>query len=280
MGSTNLDASWEPSASERAECCDVWQEAHHAGAWEDVPAQADSITVLDLTPLLLEGVVIHRVGCRRRGLAREVVYRVGVANESDSFAAVGGGREDVAGLCASCHQHRAVVEPESGGARRTHLAKAGGSASVARRLLCAGNSGIGDGIEGAAAASSSGPVCEAQMATSMAAGGGVGGMVRRSRRVNQARRPGGQIRLLSPHRKGQQFQVGPSPGRCARAGVAWGCGCCGRNLAATAPQNNHSSGWTQPAVTSSWALIRSPVTASRESTLNTNPGVRACIAEA
>ncbi len=233
MGTTNLDASWERSASERAECCDVWQEAHHAGAWEDVPAQADSITVLDLTPLLLEGVVIHRVGCRRRGLAREVVSRIGVANESDSFAAVGGERRRCCCyICASCHQHRAVVERESGGARRT-FAKAGGSGSVARRLLCAGNSGIGDGIEGAAAASSSGPVCEAQMATSMAAGGGVGGMVRRSRRVNQARRPGGQIGLLSPHRKGQQFQVGPSPGRCARASVAWGCGCCGRTLAAT-----------------------------------------------
>ena len=217
MGTTNLDASWEPSASERAECCDVWQEAHHAGAWEDVPAQADSITVLDLTPLLLEGVVIHRVGCRRRGLAREVVSRIGVANESDSFAAVGGERRRCCCyICASCHQHRAVVERESGGARRT-FAKAGGSGSVARRLLCAGNSGIGDGIEGAAAASSSGPVCEAQMATSMAAGGGVGGMVRRSRRVNQARRPGGQIGLLSPHRKGQQFQVGSRslcPGKC------------------------------------------------------------------
>ena len=61
MGTTSLDASWEPSASEKTECCGAWKWAHHAGAWEDVPAQADSITVLDLTPLLLEGIVIHRV---------------------------------------------------------------------------------------------------------------------------------------------------------------------------------------------------------------------------
>jgi hypothetical protein len=37
------------------------QKANHAGTWEDVPAQADAIAILDLTPLLLEGVVIHVV---------------------------------------------------------------------------------------------------------------------------------------------------------------------------------------------------------------------------
>jgi len=39
------------------------RQADHAGAGEDIPAQADSIAVLDLTPLLLEGVVIHVAGC-------------------------------------------------------------------------------------------------------------------------------------------------------------------------------------------------------------------------
>ncbi len=69
----------------------MWQYAHHASAWEDVPAQADSITVLNLTPLLLEGIVIHRVGCRRCGLGSEAISGIGVAGGLDSFAVVEGG---------------------------------------------------------------------------------------------------------------------------------------------------------------------------------------------
>ena len=34
----------------------------HASARKDVPAQADSIAILDLTPLLFQGVVVHDVG--------------------------------------------------------------------------------------------------------------------------------------------------------------------------------------------------------------------------
>ncbi len=176
-------------------------------------------------------------------------------------------------LCASCHQHRAVVDPESGVAT-AHLAKAGGSDSVAGSLLSAGNSGIGDRIERAAAASSSGPVCEAQMASSMAAGGGGGGMVRRSRRVNQARRPGGQIDCC-PLTEKDKFQVGPSPGRCAR-GCGVGCGCCGQTLA-----DGSTTHFSTPLDSAAAcllrrrALIRSPVTTSRESTRNTTTPGRA-----
>lgn len=35
------------------------ESAYHARAWEDVPAQADTIAILDLTPLLLESFVVH-----------------------------------------------------------------------------------------------------------------------------------------------------------------------------------------------------------------------------
>jgi hypothetical protein len=34
----------------------------HASAWEDVPAQTDSIAILNLTPLLLQSVVVHCEG--------------------------------------------------------------------------------------------------------------------------------------------------------------------------------------------------------------------------
>ena len=46
-----------------AQVASIGRQANHAGAWEDVPTEADAIAILNLTPLLLQGIVIHDVGC-------------------------------------------------------------------------------------------------------------------------------------------------------------------------------------------------------------------------
>jgi len=59
MGTTSLEASCENISGQNHGAMRQWVGTDHASAGEDVPTEADTITVLDLTPLLLELLVIH-----------------------------------------------------------------------------------------------------------------------------------------------------------------------------------------------------------------------------
>jgi len=60
MGTTSLEASCSRSVA--SSNSSNWGGTDHARAGEHVPAQANAIAVLDLTPLLLESFVIHCAG--------------------------------------------------------------------------------------------------------------------------------------------------------------------------------------------------------------------------
>jgi hypothetical protein len=56
MGTTNLEASWRAVRTKFSSCA---YHSYHARARKCVPAKPDAITVLDLTPLVFQRLVIH-----------------------------------------------------------------------------------------------------------------------------------------------------------------------------------------------------------------------------
>jgi hypothetical protein len=78
MGTTSLEASCITELLERAWCVDEWT-VYHARRGEGVPTQSDTILVLDVTPLLFQGFVVHDGGSVRRECGHVVWIKLPLA---------------------------------------------------------------------------------------------------------------------------------------------------------------------------------------------------------